>query len=840
LPPGDIPESYNQTLVHLFISFMQQLGTQIPLEANLAEAYNEGSDDDCVFFHRLALLLSTFLMNFVHLFVQTDGTLLHYDTVVVPAYLYMIRLSEIEDEEIFKTCLELWYQFTKELYTASVANTPRMASGAGFGLSSVNMQSFAPNAIQSRVMLQRLQALEPVLHLLRVVIIDHMAKPEEVIIVEDDNGEIIREHTKDTEVIAQYKTMREAIVYLAHLNYDDTETIMLQKLELQVTGGQFSWNGLNTLCWAMGSISGAMSEMDEKRFLVSIIKDLLKLCEDQRGKDNKAVVASNIMYIVGQYPRFLRAHWKFLKTVVNKLFEFMHELHPGVQDMACDTFLKIAQKCKRKFMTPQLEDPEPFILTLIADLERHTHDLQPHQVLAFYEAVGTILSDNGPSIRLPRDIVILRLMDSVNNNWTTIISEGARDPNTLFTMDAIKEITRIMKINTKVCSSAGSVFVHQLSLIFMDTLKVYKLYSEQINAACAAQGQYATRLMLYKAMKGVKSDILDLLTSFMECARDLEGGPQSVVPVMLPPMMSDILGDYRAAPPPARDARVLSLFSTIITVLKESVASELPNVLDAVFQPTLEMITTNMQDYPDLRINFFKFLREANQHCFYGLFNVPQHLQKLIVDSVVWAFRHTERNISETGLEILEELLKNISVSPTIAQPFYQSFLLPLIQDVMVIMTDRLHKSGFKSQAAVLMHIFHLVEKGGVTVPLFDPNTLPPGAPMPVSNSQFLKEHVANLLIGAFPNLTQSQVITFVVGLFDVTKDINMFKQLLRDFLITVKEFASEDNSDLYLEETEASLEQSKQQQRLYRQSVPGLLNPDEVELGDLDYDDDA
>jgi hypothetical protein len=36
---------------------------------------------------------------------------------------------------------------------------------------------------------------------------------------------------------------------------------------------------------------------------------------------------------VGQYPRFLRAHWKFLRTVVLKLFEFMHEKHPGVQDM---------------------------------------------------------------------------------------------------------------------------------------------------------------------------------------------------------------------------------------------------------------------------------------------------------------------------------------------------------------------------------------------------------------------------------------------------------------------------------------------------------------------------
>ena len=74
-----------------------------------------------------------------------------------------------------------------------------------------------------------------------------------------------------------------------------------------------------------------MHEEDEKRFLVTVIKDLLGLCEQKKGKDNKAIIASNIMYIVGQYPRFLRAHWRFLKTVVNKLFEFMHETHEGVQ-----------------------------------------------------------------------------------------------------------------------------------------------------------------------------------------------------------------------------------------------------------------------------------------------------------------------------------------------------------------------------------------------------------------------------------------------------------------------------------------------------------------------------
>ena len=68
------------------------------------------------------------------------------------------------------------------------------------------------------------------------------------------------------------------------------------------------------LCWAIGSISGAMHEEDEKRFLVTVIKELLGLCEQKRGKDNKAIIASNIMYIVGQYPRFLRYESNLLSS----------------------------------------------------------------------------------------------------------------------------------------------------------------------------------------------------------------------------------------------------------------------------------------------------------------------------------------------------------------------------------------------------------------------------------------------------------------------------------------------------------------------------------------------
>ena len=76
----------------------------------------------------------------------------------------------------------------------------------------------------------------------------------------------------------------------------NTHSLLVLHLQSQLQNGrELSWNGLNTLCWAIGSISGSMLEEQENRFLVTVIRDLLNLCEITRGKDNKAVIASNIM-----------------------------------------------------------------------------------------------------------------------------------------------------------------------------------------------------------------------------------------------------------------------------------------------------------------------------------------------------------------------------------------------------------------------------------------------------------------------------------------------------------------------------------------------------------------
>lgn len=54
---------------------------------------------------------------------------------------------------------------------------------------------------------QRRQLYAGPMSKLRMLMICRMAKPEEVLIVEDENGNIVRETMKDNDVLVQYKVV---------------------------------------------------------------------------------------------------------------------------------------------------------------------------------------------------------------------------------------------------------------------------------------------------------------------------------------------------------------------------------------------------------------------------------------------------------------------------------------------------------------------------------------------------------------------------------------------------------------------------------------------------------
>jgi len=656
-----------------------------------------------------------------------------------------------------------------------------------------------------------------VLSSLRVVMIERMVKPEEVLIVENDEGEIVREFVKESDTITLYKSMREVLVYLTHLDMMDTKEIMSEKLQKQVDGSEWSWDNLNKLCWAIGSISGAMSEDTEKRFLVTVIKELLGLCEMKRGKDNKAVVAANIMYVVGQYPRFLKAHWKFLKTVVNKLFEFMHETHEGVQDMACDSFIKISQKCRRHFVMQQTGELMPYIEEIIASISEITSDLRPQQVQTFYEAVGYMVSAQ-PNKNIQEKLV-QKLMELPNQAWDNIMTQANNNVDVLNNPENVKLLGNILKTNVSACSSIGNSFIVQYSRIFMDMLGLYRAVSELISEGIATQGLIATNTPRIRGLRTIKKEILKLSETYITKAEDLPLVMQNIIP----PLLEHVLGDYERNVEPARDAEVLSVMASIVGKMGKLITEQVPAILQHVFECTLNMINKDFSEYPEHRDGFFRLIRAINQHCFLALLQLSPQMFKLIMDSIVWAFKHTMRNIADIGLSICLELLTNFSKTDSnIANAFYQTYFLNILQDIFYVLTDTDHKAGFKLQCMVLAQMFHLVETNKISAPLFDPSQV---SNPNMSNSEFLKGYVTDLLRNAFPHLQPIQIEQFVAVLFSTNMDFIKFKLHIRDFLIQLKEFAG-DNSDLYLDEREAEAEEKRKAEFAHAMSIPGMVKP--------------
>ena len=66
--------------------------------------------------------------------------------------------------------------------------------------------------------------------------------------------------------------------------------------------------------------------------------------------------------------------------------------------------------------------------------------------------------------------------------------------------------------------------------------------------------------------------------------------------------------------------------------------------------------------------------------------------------------------------------------------------------------------------------------------------------------------------------------------MFDVKMDLPTFKTHLRDFLIQLKEFSSEDNSAMFNDESNQTKRQQEQALHAQRSAVPGLLKPSEID----------
>jgi exportin-1 len=199
---------------------------------------------------------------------------------------------------------------------------------------------------------------------------------------------------------------------------------------------------------------------------------------------------------------------------------------------------------------------------------------------------------------------------------------------------------------------------------------------------------------------------------------------------------------------------------------------------------------------------------------------------KLVIDSIQWAFQHVEKNIADAGLNTLFELLANVERSDMINH-FYKTYVMPLLEELFVMLTDKSHKSGFQLHCAILAKIFQTVDSGVVTVPMFDTSAMS----FP-NNQTFIRQHMVDLIGTSFANLSPHDVARFVEGLFAYHSNQQAFLMHMRDFLVQFKEWSGEGGAELFSPDREAQLAALRQAEADRVASVPGLFY--EAHVSDL------
>ena len=841
--------AYRNLLTQMYQTFIQIMDEQIVRGKNFAEQYKYLETHDAAKITGYEEMTHSFEMALINYFksnipyIQSydfqEGTqqvnqfLMSYIPQISSGLNYLTQFLFMENEEIFQAAVDFWLWFSYKVFTLKEPENTLDTFDLIFENNNNNMNNnfmnnnnnFNINNQGVQVKYTKDQYLQylnesylykncymKVIDIVRERLCLKMTKPLEVKIDIDENGDLTYDPTKNTVYQTIHENMRETLIYLTYIDPYKTTNLLHAKIneQFEIAKQQNKINPalLNSISWSAGCISGAMNDMTEMQFLIVFIKVLLSLCEIIHGKGNKAICASNIMYVVGQYPKFLNNHWKFLKTVVKKLFEFMHESFEGVQDFACETFLKISIKCARNFTILQQGENEEYIKDLVRNVSETTKDLKPHQQLMFYEAIGNMI--NSEQNLTKKTVYIKQLMSEKDSQWNQIFNEAKQNVNILNNTNIVKVLSLIILLNERVSFSTKTPYWSYGQNIFQNLINSFIYYSGCINE------YFKTNKILdmnTRAYVIYNRTLIKFLTSLVKNTDDV----QLIQNDMLN-SFGTLIETYNKNNDNNKDPNMLLLFSALLEKIQNKNPEVVSTIWQLLSQSTIPLIKNDYESFPELRMNFFILLKSLISNSFESLFRAQNFsFNKSVIDTITFAINHKTPSMSETGLETLLILLqkvitvKNIDYQ-NIVDPFFKNYFLLLLGDVFHTMTDGFHQNGFKLQVKVMQILIRVIDEKVIKENLFDENQ---------NNKTFFLNRLLTEILQNFQNIKQTQGEALCLAMINSCSDDHKFKSVMRDFLVSLKSFIG-NNEALWEEEKRKELELAQRLEEQKKSFLPG------------------
>lgn len=656
---------------------------------------------------------------------------------------FLISITKINDSKIFIVLFEMWSKLIYDLYVEFpfINKTPTHK-------------------------LRRYE-YKGVLVKLLDCLVNKMPRPQEVFIVINEYGEVLKNKLIETEQIEFYKKMKSCFYHLAFLIEDDMKRYFLAKTGDQLDKVEWSWDSVNKLCWSIGCISEVFSEESERDFFIAILKYLLLLCDMKNSKSDKAVVASNIMFIIGQFHRFLLHNKSFLKTVVKKLFEFMDETHEGVKDMACDNFFKISERCPREFLM-QREQDKVFLVYILENIKNITKNLEYYQKRFVYEALLLIIKEipNGKTNELMITNNINLLINSISdvnifqNDYINYLSIEIKSANTYkLVSHVIKSHALIYKFVPHVCESNYNSF-------FPLYFKFYEICNGFMLTCTDPNGVINS--------KNLKINLIELFNDIIES--------KFIKDEFITNLCEKIIIDYKND----TKFRIPSIMILATNIIKNMpVKNNIQYIqmekffISALIEPSIQYVM-KADGNPEISINYLKLIETFLNVSFISFFS------NIYTDSsfnlIYNTFLHSImciREISDLGLNVLTLFFKKCYEHKQF-QFFKQNFIITL-ENLLGIIFDKDTKYSFNLQSELLALMISISKN----IPNLDNTT---------SNIEFLSNYMLKIFSQSFPNITKRSLEIFILGLFDLCKNEEIFKEHLTDFGVKIYEYGNDED----------------------------------------------
>lgn len=146
-------------------------------------------------------------------------------------------------------------------------------------------------------------------------------------------------------------------------------------------------------------------------------------------------------------------------------------------------------------------------------------------------------------------------MQYAHKDWQEILNMANQSVQTLSSPEIVKMLDHIFKINQRIAESVGYIYLSYLKKIFPDLLKIYSLYSEHISNIVRARSNDS----MLKPMKMARRDILKLIQAYIQRSNEF-----TIFNSQFLPPLKNLVDDYQANDPDARDPEVLNLFATML------------------------------------------------------------------------------------------------------------------------------------------------------------------------------------------------------------------------------------------------------------------------------------